>query len=126
MTKIRVLLVDDHLTLMDQIETRLTHEDDIEIVGKAEDGKQALKLALKTLPQVMMIDPLISKKFDLNLIKTIQEIAPQIGIVVLTTFVDTSLYMELKKLGIHWIFEKGTNSQQLVDALREASLQREK
>ena len=118
MNPIRIFLVDDHPKVLTQIEERLAQEDDFKVVGKASDWNQAKESILKSNPEVLLIDPVTPNGLDVDSIKSFQSNWPTMAIVVLTAFVDTGLMVELKKLGVCQVLEKGFASQNLIDILR--------
>ncbi|MDH5507022.1 MAG: response regulator transcription factor [Anaerolineae bacterium] len=118
---IKILIVDDHPKVLSQIETRLAHEGDFKVVGKAADAKQAVDCALACQPEIILIDPVMDDGMGLEAIKHIMTTLPSVVIVVLTAFVDTALQMELGKIGVQQILEKGVDSQELIDALRKVA-----
>lgn len=118
MNPIRIFLVDDHPIVLTQIEERLAQEDDFKVVGKAADWNHAKEAILKSNPEILLIDPVTSNGLDVDSIKGFQTNWPAMAIVVLTAFVDTALLVELKKLGVCRVLEKGFASQNLIDILR--------
>ncbi|MGH2699117.1 MAG: response regulator transcription factor, partial [Actinomycetota bacterium] len=60
--RVRVVLVDDHDLLRRGIKTMLETEDDIEVVGEASDGTEALKIVEDTVPDVVLIDVIMPNK----------------------------------------------------------------
>lgn len=118
---IRIYLVDDHPKVLTLIEERLAQESDFNVVGRAFDSKLAMEAVPVAKPDIVLIDPVTPNGLDLDTIRCFSEISPSVAVVVLTTFVDTALMVELRRLGVCQILEKGIASQQLVDILREAA-----
>ncbi len=118
MNPIRIFLIDDHPKVLTQIEERLEQEDDFKVVGKASNWQQAKDSMSISNPEVLLIDPVTPSGLDVESIKSFKANWPAMAIVVLTAFVDTNLLVELKKLGVCQVLEKGFASQNLIDVLR--------
>jgi DNA-binding NarL/FixJ family response regulator len=98
---------------------RLSTEHDLEIVDATADSVQAVQRAILTKPDVLLIDPVTKNGVDFKMIRSFRECSPLSSIVVLTAFVDTALQVELRKLGVCKILEKGIVTDQLINILRE-------
>jgi DNA-binding NarL/FixJ family response regulator len=116
---IRILLADDHENVRAQVRLRLSREIDIEIVAEAITSAQATDRALALKPAVLLIDPMMRDGLGLQAVCKVATGAPETAIVVLTAFADTALQMELRKLGVRRIANKGIESARLVATLRE-------
>ena len=119
MASIRILLADDHANVRDQIRNRLSREPDLEIVGEARHSTQAMELAAQTTPDVVLIDPIMRDGRGLVAVAQIAQQLPQVTIIVLTAFADTALQMELKRIGIRCILDKGIQSEQLIETVHQ-------
>lgn len=120
MEKIRLILADDHPKVRSSMRTRLTHESDLEIVGEAANSMQMIKHTLATLPQVILIDPIMRDGKGIEAIERIRAKFPDIVIVVLTALVDPKLTVELRKAGARVILPKGTPTEEILRVLRES------
>lgn len=119
MSSIRVLIVEDHPEVSIRIADRLAHERDIVVAGKARGGEEAIRLAKEINPDLILIDPITDDNDGMSVLGKIIYACPSIAIVVLTSVVDAAMKVELGKLGINRILEKGVDSDVLVDVLRE-------
>ena len=119
MYPIRLLLADDHANVRTQIRARLSHENHFEIVGEAADSAQTIKIALAEKPHIVLIDPMMRDGQGLDALRQISTSLPATALVVLTAVSDTATQIELRKLGVRGILNKGIDSQQLVETLRE-------
>ena len=122
MTKIRVLLIEDHPEVLKRIANRLAQETDIEVAGKASTGVEAVKLAKKINPDLILIDPITDDGSGMATLDKLRDAFPSIAVVVLTAVVDTALQIKLQKLGIRSILEKGLNSKRLIRELRTTNI----
>lgn len=95
----RVALVDDHDLLRRGIRTMLDSEDDLEVVGEASDGAEALKLVESTLPDVVLIDVIMPNKDGIEATKEIKELFPKVGVVVLSGHDERQFIFDALKAG---------------------------
>jgi DNA-binding NarL/FixJ family response regulator len=119
MDRIRILLSDGHLALRAQIFARLIRERDFEIVAVADNSRQTLEWALRTRPDIILVDPRRSDGMGLEALRHIRASLPNTEIVVLTAYCDTAQKIELNRIGVHHILHKGLQSSELVGLLRE-------
>ncbi len=117
-SRIRILLADDHENVRVQVRTRLSREPDFEVV-EAINSAQVIESAITVKPQIVLIDPMMRDGAGLQSVRQVSLRAPEMAIVVLIAFADTALQMELRKMGVRRILDKGIESQQLVSVLRE-------
>jgi len=118
--KIRILLADDHPQLRGQLASRLSREPDFDLIGVASNSTQTLKEAKAKQPDLLLMDPLMLDGLGLATIRHLRANMPSIVIVVLTAFIDTTLNMQLREMGVEHILAKGVLSSQLVTELRAA------
>ncbi len=85
---IRMIIVDDHPVVRDGLRGIFTGDDAFEVVGEAADGPEALVVALRTAPDVVLMDLRMPKMSGAELIRRLREQTPGIHILVLTTFDD--------------------------------------
>ena len=81
---IRVLIVDDHALFRRGLEMVLAEEDDIELVGEASDGAEAVEKAGESLPDVVLMDIRMPKSSGIEACRAMKEVAPSAKIVMLT------------------------------------------
>jgi tetratricopeptide (TPR) repeat protein len=116
---IRILLADDHANVRAQVCARLSRESDFEIVAEASNSPEAIERALAIQPEIVLIDPIMQDGLGLQTVREVAVGAPESAIVVLIAYADTALQMELRKLGVRRIVNKGIESARLVAMLRE-------
>ena len=119
MDHIRILLADDHTRVRGQISIRLRREPDLAVIGEAADSQQALALARRERPAVVLIDPFMRDGLGLETVHRIAACLPEIAIIVLAAVSDTSQRMALRKAGACQILDKGIPSEQLLRLLRQ-------
>src|SRR5688500_5378590 len=81
--RVRVCLIDDHDLLRRGIKTMLETEADIEVVGEASDGAEALALVEETVRDVVLIDVIMPRKDGIEATKEIKAAFPNVGVIVL-------------------------------------------
>lgn len=117
---IRVLLVDDHEMVRRGLATMLRAFDDMDLVGEAEDGKQAIHLCAQLMPDVVLMDLEMPVIDGIAATNTIHKRFPNIHIIALTSFSEKELIRDALKAGAIGYLLKNVPIQQLVDAIRAA------
>ena len=118
MERIRVLIADDHPIVRQGLRTIVTVQPDMELVAEATNGQEAVDLAQKTQPDVMIMDLKMPIKDGLTAIKEIGQLLPSTPILVLTSFPDDSNVFEAIKAGAAGFLLKDSPPEQLLDAIR--------
>ncbi len=111
MATIRVLIVDDHTVVRDGLSAMLEHQEDITVVGEAENGVAGVEQADRLLPDVVLMDLRMPELDGVGAMRRIREDHPEVNFLVLTTF-DTDDY-------IYDAIEAGAKGFLLKDASRE-------
>ena len=86
MNKIRILIADDHMLMRMGVSALVTSTKDMEIVGEAKNGRQAVELADSLRPDVIIMDLMMPEMLGSEAAKLIHEAHPEIRIVILTTY----------------------------------------
>jgi len=118
MKSIRVLVADDHTMIRSGLRALLDRESDIEVVGEAADGRQAVQKAQELLPHVVLLD--IAMPF-LNGIEAARQIASKhesIGIIILSMHSDESYVLKALKAGARGYLLKDSSESDVVNAVR--------
>src|SRR5262249_3940209 len=118
MDTIRILLADDHANVRTQIHARLARESGFTIVGEAAHSSEAIDMALKTQPDVVLMDPIMRDGRGLVAVNHIGKSMPHTALVILTAYADTALQVELRRLGARLILDKGIESAKLIELIR--------
>jgi DNA-binding NarL/FixJ family response regulator len=119
MKPITVLLAEDHQIVREGFRSLLTHEPDIEVVGEAENGRQAVQLTRKLRPAVVVMDigmPLLN---GLEATRQIRKDFPDIKVLILSAYNDEAYVAQVAALGGVGFLLKQTSSGVLAKAIRE-------
>ena len=122
MTRIRVLLVDDHETVREGLRLLLDSQADMEVVAEASDGRAAVEFNERLRPQVIVMDLSMPEMNGLQATQAIKKSHPETAIVALTRHDDAPFMDELKKAGASAYVLKQSASRELLDAVRVAAV----
>jgi len=119
-TSIRVVLVDDHAMIRAGLEQLLTGTDDIEVVGHAEDGEQAIEVVERTKPDVVLMDLQMPRVDGVTAIRRIKalELDSEIDILVLTSFNDSERIVGALDAGAVGYLLKDTDPDEVLRGIR--------
>jgi DNA-binding NarL/FixJ family response regulator len=118
MEKIGVLLVDDHVIFRQSIRSLLQDQPDIEIVGEAGDGEEAVSEVERTAPDVALMDISMPRMNGLQATRLIKEKHPEIKVLILTVY-DTGQYLgEMLRVGASGYLVKTATCDEVVSAIR--------
>jgi len=118
---VRVVLVDDHDLLRRGIKTMLETEDDIEVVGEASDGAEALKIVEDTLPDVVLIDVIMPTKDGIETTREIKDAFPKVEVVVLSGHDEQQFVFDAVKAGASGYLLKTAELEEVVKTVRAAA-----
>jgi NarL family two-component system response regulator LiaR len=121
MKKIRILVVEDHSVVRDGIIAILSLQTDIEVVGEAENGIQAMDIARKVKPDIILLDMVMPKQDGLATIPKLKEILPDTRILVLTSFAESNRVYQAIKAGALGYMLKDITRTQLLQSIREVA-----
>src|SRR5438270_10215502 len=119
MKRITVLLVEDHQIVREGFRLLLKHEPDIEVVGEAANGRQALQMARKFRPDVIVMDIAMPLLNGLEATRQIHLNFPQIKVLILSAYNDEAYVKQVIELGATGFLLKQTSSDNLATAIRE-------
>ncbi len=120
MEKIRVILADDHTVVRQGLRVLLMAEGDIDIVGEAENGRQAIQLVKKLLPDVAVIDIAMPVLNGLEATRQITRSVPSTKVLILSSYSDDEYVQQLTEAGAAGYLVKQTAANDLLKAIREA------
>ena len=118
MSKIKVLVVDDHAMFREGIRSLLAGYDDIEILGEAINGKEAVEKACQLAPHVVLMDITMPVMGGLEATRRIQKECPNARVLVLTQHEDSEYVLSMIKVGAKGYISKTANASELVSAIR--------
>jgi NarL family two-component system response regulator LiaR len=116
---IRVLVVDDHAIIRKGMRAVLDLVPDIELVGEAENGRQALKMDLELHPDVILMDLMMPEMDGIACIRGVKSQRPEARILVLTNFAGEDLIFPAIKAGAVGYHLKDSSPEALVEAIRQ-------
>ena len=116
---IRVLLVDDHAIVRKGIRSFIDTQSDIQVVGEASDGEQAVNLVLDLQPDVTLMDLVMPGKNGIEAIREIKKQLPTAPILVLTSFDEDELVFPAIKAGALGYLLKDSSPAELLQAIRD-------
>ena len=120
MKKIKLFLVDDHQVVIDGISSMISGSDEVEIVGQAMNGPEALAFLQTNKTDVAIIDINLPGMDGVELCKAIRSAHPEIKTLALTTFNEASFITRIMKCGASGYLLKNTSSEELLDAIKKA------
>ena len=120
MQQIKVILADDHTVVRQGLRALLVAEGDIEIVGEADNGRQAVQLAKKFLPNVVVMDIAMPVLNGLEATRQIARALPSTKVLVLSSYSDDDYVQQLTEAGAAGYLVKQTAANELLKAIREA------
>ena len=118
---IRIVLAEDQSLLRGALISLLSLETDIEIVGNAADGEEALSLVAKVKPDVLITDIEMPGLTGIELAERVRAQDPQTRILVVTTFARPGYLQRAMQAGVSGYFLKDTPSERLADAIRRVA-----
>ncbi len=118
---IRVVIVDDHEVVRRGLHYMLEQHPDIEVIGEGADGKQAVTLASELLPDVMLLDLLMSKMNGIEAVREITRLVPNTKIIILTSYYESDQIFGAIKAGALSYLLKESSADELLQAIRSAA-----
>ena len=119
MKRITVLLAEDHMVVREGLRKLLEAESDIEVVGEAATGRQAVAMARKLRPAVVIMDIAMPRLNGLEATRQIRQTVPDAKVLILTAHSDDAYVERVTALGAAGYLIKQTSSHFLSAAIRE-------
>jgi DNA-binding NarL/FixJ family response regulator len=119
MKPITVLLVEDHQIVREGFRLLLKHEPDIEVVGEAANGREAVQLARTLRPTVIVMDIAMPLLNGLEATRQVRVACPETKVLILSAYSDEAYVKQMIELGASGFLVKQTSSDNLATAMRE-------
>lgn len=121
MTTIKILIADDHRIVREGIRTLLGNESDIEVIAEAENGREAVKLALKLKPDITIMDIGMPELNGIEAIKKIRREITTARIIVLSMHSEQDFIWKTFKAGAYAYLLKDCAAGELVTAIKRVN-----
>jgi len=121
MEKITVLLADDHVVVRQGLKALLAAENEIEIVGEADNGREAVVMTKKFLPDVVVMDIAMPVLNGLEATRQITRAVPTTKVLILSSYSEDEYIQQLTEAGAAGYLVKQTAANELLKAIREAN-----
>jgi DNA-binding NarL/FixJ family response regulator len=118
MTKVRVVVADDHEMMREGLTALISTENDMDVVGEASNGRVAVALALALKPDLVVMDVSMPEMNGLKATEQIHELCPEVRVLTLTRHTDESYLQQLLRAGASGYVLKKSASAELVRAIR--------
>lgn len=118
---IKLMLVDDHAVLRDGLKNILDMESDIEVVGEAIDGDDAINKVANFRPDVILMDINLPGKNGIEATRAIKKTHPEVKILILTMYTHDEYFMSAIREGADGYLLKDAPSQNVIDAIRSVA-----
>ena len=118
MDTIRILLADDHALVRQGTRELLEQQEDLEVIAEASDGKEAVQLALREVPDVVIIDFSMPRLNGIEATRQIKAVSPNIAVLVLTAYDSEQYVFAFLEAGAAGYLLKDVSVDELVKAVR--------
>lgn len=119
--KIRIVLADDHPIVRDGLKKMLSLESDLEVVGEANDGREALEQIQMHEPDILLLDLRMPNLDGLGALQTLQHINRKTRVIILTASEEKNEFVQAMKLGCSGIVLKQTAPELIVKSIRKVN-----
>jgi NarL family two-component system response regulator LiaR len=116
--KTRILIADDHAMLREGMRNLLEKEKDFELVGEAADGEEAVQLAAKLKPDIVIMDIVMPKLNGVEATKQIKQVSPATALLILTAYSDIRYIIGLLEAGACGYLLKNSPGNDVIRAIR--------
>jgi NarL family two-component system response regulator LiaR len=121
MDKIRILIADDHAVVREGTRQFLEREEDLEVVGEAADGEEAIRLVGRLSPDVAIMDISMPNVDGIEATRQIKAKYPKVAVLILSAYDDDQFVFSLLEAGAAGYLLKSVRGNELVNAIREVS-----
>jgi DNA-binding NarL/FixJ family response regulator len=119
-TKLKVLLADDHAIVRQGLRFYLNMQPDIEVVGEAANGREAVEQAKRLQPDVVLMDLIMPVMNGIESTTELRALVPDVKVLVLTTFADKDHVLNAIKAGANGYLLKDAEPDRIAAAIRDA------
>jgi len=117
---IRVLIVDDHAMVRKGLISFLKNKPELELVGEARDGREAIEYCEQLQPDVILMDLLMPELGGVAATHTIHQRWPRVQVIALTSFQEKDLVQDVLQAGAIGYLLKNVSGDELAEAIRQA------
>lgn len=117
---IKLLLVDDHQMVRLGLSSYFSIQDDMEVIGEAEDGQEGVERALALRPDVILMDLVMDGMDGIEATKEILAQWPEAKIIIVTSFIDDEKVFPAMEAGASGYMLKTSSASEIADAIRSA------
>jgi DNA-binding NarL/FixJ family response regulator len=121
MSKIKILLVDDHQIILDGLKSLLKSTDDISVSGEANNGREALRILEILEIDVILIDIDMPVMNGIDALKEINARFPKLKVIILSMHKEAGMIKSLMDLGAHGYLLKSCAQDELINAIRKVA-----
>jgi NarL family two-component system response regulator LiaR len=118
MDKIKIIIADDHAVVREGTRTLLEREEDMQVVGEASDGKEAIRLIEELKPDVVILDISMPKLGGIEVTRQIKPRFPSTAILILTAYDNDEYVFALLEAGAAGYLLKDVHGREIVEAVR--------
>jgi DNA-binding NarL/FixJ family response regulator len=119
LSKIKVLIADDHAVVREGTRQILEQESDMDVVAEAADGEEAVRLAGSSKPDVAIIDIAMPKVDGIEATRQIKRLYPAVAVLILSAYDDDQFVFGLLEAGAAGYLLKSVRGRELVEAVRQ-------
>jgi NarL family two-component system response regulator LiaR len=118
MNKIKVIIADDHFLFREGTRSLIEHEKDMEVIGEASDGEEAIKLVVKLRPHIVLMDIAMPRVNGIEATRRIKADYPATAVLILTAYDNDQYIVALLEAGAAGYLLKNVSGNDLVNAIR--------
>jgi two-component system, NarL family, nitrate/nitrite response regulator NarL len=117
--KIRILIADDHPIFRDGLRKLLSLEEDFQVIGEAEDGKEAVEMVQKLTPDILLLDLKMPNMSGIGALEALGDKNKTTRVIVLTASEDEAAVVQAMRMGTAGIVLKQTATELLIKSIRK-------
>jgi len=118
MEKIRILLAEDHIVVREGFKELISNEDDMEVIGEAANGLEAIKLTEQLMPDVVIMDISMPEMNGIEATKKIKSLYPAVNILILTAYDNEEFIFAIIEAKAAGYMLKNVKGRELLNAIR--------